>query len=143
MKKIINLSFLLLLSMLVVCSLVSCNTADRIGLWENATYQEDMEFGEGEKTVTVEVRAEERSVTFTVHTDKATLGEALLEHGLIAGEQGAYGLYIKVVNGITADYDVDASYWGFYRDGEYMLSGVDATEISGGEHYELVYEKQF
>lgn len=111
------------------------------GLWENATYTEDTEFGNGAKTVMVEVRAEERSITFKINTDKETLSDALVEHNLISGEKGAYGLYVKVVNGITADYNINQSYWAFTKNGESMMSGVDGAEISDGEHYELVYTK--
>ena len=111
------------------------------GLWKDATYLEDAEFGEGAKTVKVKVIAEDKSVTFTVKTDAATLGEALLAHNLIAGDQGDFGLYVKVVNGITADYDVDQSYWGFSKNGEYMMTGADMTEIADGECYEFTYAK--
>ena len=111
------------------------------GLWKDAVYRTDKTFGNGSKTVYVEVKIGDESITFTVKTDKATLGEALTEHSLIEGEQSAYGLYVKKVNGVTADYDIDKSYWGFYKNGEYMMSGVDTTNISDGEHYELVYEK--
>ena len=111
------------------------------GLWANATYLEDTSFGEGAKTVTVKVIVEDKSVTFTIKTDAKTLGEALLAHNLIAGEQGDFGLYVKVVNGITADYDVDQSYWGFSKNGEYMMTGVDGTDIADGEAYELTYTK--
>ena len=89
----------------------------------------------------VEVKVEEQSVTFTIHTDADTLGEALLEHELIAGEDSQYGIYVKTVNGILADYDIDKSYWGFYQNGEYLMSGVDTTAIVGGEHFEIVYSK--
>ncbi len=139
MKKTLN-TFLLLLA-LTLC-LVSCGgAADTDTLWESAMYTEDTELGEGEKTVVVEVTVKEHSVTFTLNTDKAILGDALIEHALIDGEAGQFGLYIKKVNGITADYDADQSYWAFYQNGEYMLTGVDTTEIFGGEHYELVYTK--
>ena len=111
------------------------------GLWANATYLEDTTFGEGAKTVTVKVIVEDKSVTFTIKTDAETLGEALLAHNLIAGDQGDFGLYVKVVNGITADYDVDQSYWGFSKNGEYMMTGVDGTAIADGEVYELTYTK--
>lgn len=111
------------------------------GLWANATYLEDTTFGEGAKTVTVKVIVEDKSVTFTLKTDAETLGEALLAHNLIAGEKGDFGLYVKVVNGITADYDVDQSYWGFSKNGEYMMTGVDGTAIADGEVYELTYTK--
>lgn len=111
------------------------------GLWKDATYLSDAEFGEGAKTVKVKVIAEDKSVTFTVKTDAATLGEALLAHGLIAGDEGQYGLYIKYVNGIRADYDLDKRYWNFTKNGEYMMTGADMTEIADGECYEFTYAK--
>ena len=135
MKKTIRIISLLLL---VCIALTACNTVSAEGLWENATYRRDTELGTGAKTVFVEVKAGEDSVTFTIHTDKEMLGDALLEHNLIAGEEGAYGLYVKLVNGIAADYDKDGSYWGFYKNGEMMLVGVDGAVIADGEHYELV-----
>lgn len=140
MKKILSVTSLLL-TLVMLFALVSCNTVEKTGAWENATYLKDTELGKGEKTVEVEVVAEEQSVTFTIHTDKATLGEALLEHGLIAGEDGPFGLYVKTVNGILADYDVDGYYWGFYKNGEMMMVGVDGAAIADGEHYELKREK--
>jgi hypothetical protein len=142
MKKMIRSVVLVALVLSFVLCLVSCNEKiDAEGLWENATYRSDKEFGKGEKTVEVEVKVEEQSVTFTIHTDAETLGAALLEHELIAGEDGQYGIYVKTVNGILADYDVDKSYWGFYQNGEYLMSGVDTTAIVGGEHFEIVYSK--
>ena len=142
MKKMIRSVVLVALALSFVLCLVSCNEKiDAEGLWENATYRSDKEFGKGEKTVEVEVKVEEQSVTFTIHTDADTLGAALLEHELIAGEDGQYGIYVKTVNGILADYDIDKSYWGFYQNGEYLMSGVDTTAIVGGEHFEIVYSK--
>lgn len=142
MKKMIRSVVLVALVLSFVLCLVSCNEKiDAEGLWENATYRSDKEFGKGEKTVEVEVKVEEQSVTFTIHTDADTLGAALLEHELIAGEDGQYGIYVKTVNGILADYDVNKSYWGFYQNGEYLMSGVDTTTIVGGEHFEIVYSK--
>ena len=140
MKKKIKSTLSVILSLVFIFCLVSCsNTVDEKGLWENAIYLNDTEFGSGEKTVQVEVTAEDRSVTFTVNTDKDILGDALLEHGLIAGEEGPYGLYIKVVNGITADYDINQSYWSLCKNGEYMTVGADGAEITNGEHYEFIY----
>ena len=142
MKKMIRSVVLVALVLSFVLCLVSCNEKiDAEGLWENATYRSDKEFGKGEKTVEVEVKVEEQSVTFTIHTDADTLGAALLEHGLIAGEDGQFGIYVKTVNGILADYDVNKSYWGFYQNGEYLMSGVDTTAIVGGEHFEIIYSK--
>jgi len=119
----------------------SDKTVTREGIWENATYLEDTEFGSGKNTVAVEVKAGEQSVIFTVKTDKDTVGAALLEHKLIEGDEGQYGLYIKKVNGITADYDVDQHYWGFFINGEYATTGVDTTKITEGATYKLEYTK--
>ena len=142
MKNIIKSTLSILLAVMMVVCMVSCGeTIDKEGLWENATYRKDMEFGSGAKTVVVEVKAEEQTVTFTVKTDKDTVGAALIEHGLISGEEGPYGLYVKAVNGITADYDVDKSYWAFYINGEYAMTGVDATDITEGTTYQLEYTK--
>ena len=142
MKKTVSSIICTVLSIVLVVCLASCgNTVDADGLWENATYRKDTELGKGATTVQLEVKAGEESITFTIKTDKKTLGDALFEHELITGDQSQYGLYIKSVNGIRADYDLDKSYWGFYKNGEYMLTGVDGTEIADGEHYELVYEK--
>ena len=142
MKKIINSTVSVLLSLVLIFALVGCgNTVDASGLWENATYLKDMEFGSGAKTVTVEVKVGEQAVTFTIKTDKDTVGAALLENNLIAGDESEYGLYVKVVNGITADYDVDQSYWSFYINGEYAMTGVDTTDIDETAVYQLVYTK--
>lgn len=150
MKKTLAL---VLVAVIACLTLVSCNTLDKVmdmisgktesaaDLWDSATYNSDAEFGEGDKTVEVEVRVEDKSVTFTIHTDADTLGDALLENGLIVGENGAYGLYVKTVNGMLADYDIDGSYWSFYENGEMMMTGVDGEFIFGGEHYEIIYAK--
>ena len=138
LKKIVSL----LLIFIVVLAFVACkNEAKQDSLWANATYTNDTVLGEGEKVLTVKVEAEGKSVIFTVKTDKTTVGDALMEHSLISGDQGDYGLYIKYVNGIKADYDTDKAYWGFFKNGEYMMTGVDTTEFESGQQYELVYTK--
>lgn len=84
---------------------------------------------------------ETRETKFEVHTDKATVGEALQEVKLISGDESAYGLYVKTVNGITADYDTDKTYWAFYINGEYAMTGVDATAVEAGKTYSFKIEK--
>lgn len=79
--------------------------------------------------------------TFDITTSKATVGEALLDEGLIAGENSEYGLYVTSVNGMTADWDNDQTYWAFYIDGEYAMTGVDATEVTEGATYSFVLTK--
>ena len=83
------------------------------------------------------VDKEGKQTEFEIHTNKQVVGEALLELELIEGSEGAYGLYVKTVNGITLDYDTDKMYWAFYENGKYAVSGVDTTEIVVGTKYEF------
>ena len=69
------------------------------------------------------------------------VGAALLKLGVIAGEASEYGLYVKPVNGATADYDADGTYWGLYINGEYAMTGVDATTLEAGATYAFRVEK--
>lgn len=120
---------------------VSSEIVKTEGLWASATYTEDKSFGEGAKTAYVEVKADDKSITFTLKTDKENLADALLEHKLVEGDDSQFGLYIKKVNGILADYDINKSYWSLCKDGQALMTGASDTKISDGEHYELVYTK--
>ena len=84
---------------------------------------------------------EGKETSFDITTQKATVGEALLDQGLIEGEDGEYGLYVTTVNGVSADWDKDQTYWAFYIDGEYAMTGVDATEVTAGATYSMVLTK--
>ena len=95
-----------------------------------------------EKTFTFEVVTEDGQVTtFTVTTEKATVGEALLDEGLIEGEDSQYGLYVKKVNGVYADYAETGTYWAFYVNGAYGAAGVDVTPVEDGATYAFKVEK--
>lgn len=138
MKKTVSI----IASLVLVLALLSCSAGGGAGEWQTAVYAADTELGSGAQTAIVEVETPEGVITFTIRTDKATVGEALQEHELIAGEQGQYGLYVKAVNGTVADYDTDKSYWAFYIDGEYAMTGVDTTPIVQTQRYRLAYVKE-
>lgn len=70
-----------------------------------------------------------------------TVGEALIDAGLIEGEEGPYGLYVKKVCGETADYDKDGTYWALYVGGEYSTKGVDTLKCSEVTEVEFRVEK--
>lgn len=109
---------------------------------EQAVAEDKAVVGEGNTVFTFSVvDADGVETFFEVHTDKATVGEALLENNLIEGEASDYGLYVKTVNGVKADYDADGAYWAFYVDGQYAQSGVDTTNIEEGKIYTFKYEK--
>ena len=98
--------------------------------------------GEGQsKFLFTVVDKDGNETNFEIQTDKENVGEALLDLELIAGEDSEYGLFVKEVNGITADYNVDQTYWAFYVDGEYAMSGVDTTVIEEGKAYAFKVEK--
>ena len=151
-KIITKLSFVLIIFMMV--SLASCDlfkqttTTSFVGteenplpeIWKTATYTKDTELGEGSKSFMFKVDAEGYAITFTIHTNEETVGAALLSLNLIAGEDSQYGLYVKTVNGMLADYDVDQTYWAFYENGEYA-NGVDATNVTEGYTYSFVRTK--
>ena len=164
MKHIINSLLALLLAAILALSFTACGTnpktpeqpvgnktaqtqastengIPKTGLWKNAVYLADTELGEGATKIIVEVKAEEQSIKCTVYTNETKVGAALLAAGLIDGDISEYGLYVKVVNGITADYSIDQSYWAFYINGEYATTGVDSTNITDGAEYQLVYTK--
>lgn len=102
---------------------------------------QDNVLGEGKTTFTLKVTFKDgSSKTYTVNTDKKTVGEALMEHDLLAGEAGPYGLYVKTVAGETVDFDTDGKYWAFYVDGAYAMTGVDTTDVTAGTEYEFKVE---
>jgi predicted small lipoprotein YifL len=79
---------------------------------------------------------------FEVNYDtEKTVGEALVNEGLISGEKGQYGLMVDTVDGQRYDYNEDGAYWAFNINGEYAMTGVDTTPIKDGEVYSFVATK--
>lgn len=131
----------LFLSALMLLSLVGCNSGAGQPAG-NKVIEDGATIGEGDKSfVTEVVDADGNTVKFTVQTNEKTVGEALQKLGVIDGEEGDYGLYIKTVNGITADYNKDGVYWAFYVDGEYAMTGADMTDVVDGTVYTFRVEK--
>ncbi len=134
-----------LASILVICLMLSvcaCNSRQ-----ENSTEPTVVTITDGQNigkgatqfTLTV-VDVEGKEVTAQINTDKATVGEALIELGLVAGETGDCGLMITTVNGTTLDFNKDGKYWAFYIGDEYAMTGVDQTDITAGATYMLKAE---
>lgn len=147
-KKMISWFLCVMLIVAMAFTTVGCNTKKQDDGSQSATQageivvSEDNILGEGQNKFFFTVVDKDGNETlFEIHTDEAMVGEALLALGLIEGEAGDYGLYVKKVNGITADYDVDQTYWAFYINGEYANSGVDTTPVTDGETYSFKVEK--
>lgn len=94
------------------------------------------------KKITIEVVDDAgESAMYTVQTDAEYLRQAIEEtEGLVVeGEEGTFGLFVKTVNGVTADYDTNGAYWAFFVDGGYCNYGVDEQPIEDGQVYRIVY----
>ena len=95
-----------------------------------------------EKTITVTVIDDKgESTVFNITTTSSNLRGALEQEKLVEGDESEYGLYVKVVNGLRADYDLDKAYWSFSKDGVLLMTGVDDTIIADGDRYEITYVK--
>ena len=73
---------------------------------------------------------------FPISTTAENLGDALVEEGLVEGEESSYGLFITTVDGETAD-DSNQEWWCLTKGGEMWNYGADSTEISDGDTFEL------
>lgn len=125
-------------------SLISSNETSALdetdaGLWNGATYTENTEIGAGAHSVLITVSIDGKSVAITVKSDKDNLAEMLTESGLAEGDESEYGLYIKRVNGVLADYNVDQSYWSLLQNGTPTAVGASSITVKDGDAYELAY----
>lgn len=136
-KRILAVCLLIITSIFIV----SCKAPEDPAVKGDPIYTADTALGTGENTFNFKViNYEGREINFVISTDKTIVGEALTEVGLIEGEKGPYGTYVKRVNGIRADYNVDGKYWAFHIDGLTAPDSVDKTEITPGAQYAFVVE---
>lgn len=140
-KKLLTVILSAMLMTAMVFGLSGCGSKEKNVSTETTVYEDGAVIGEGDTVFEFSVinTAGEESV-FEVHTNKETVGDALLENGVIAGEDGDYGLYVKTVNGETVDFEEDGKYWAFYINGEYGMTGVDATTITEWDSYAFKVE---
>lgn len=93
--------------------------------------------GEGKLSFNFNVTDAEGNVSyFEIHTDKKTVGEALMELDIIESDDGL----VKTINEKTYDYEKDGKYWAFYINGVYGTTGVETTNIVTGATYEFKAE---
>ena len=125
MKKLISL----ILVLLTLISLTACGAPEAEAEGPKVSFTLIIVDDQGNET------------TKTIETTRTIVGDALLDEGLIEGEEGDYGMFITKVNGIYADYNETGTYWSFYIDGEYAMTGIDQTDIVDGATYMLKVEK--
>lgn len=86
-------------------------------------------------TITV-VDGEGASTVFNLNTNQEFLRGALEDEKLVEGEESEYGLFIKTVNGITAD-ESQQQWWCITKNGQAVETGADTTPVADGDAFEL------
>ena len=92
---------------------------------------------EGSKTVTIEVIDDKGdSKKYEVMTDALYLADAMEDAGITYEAKDGY---VNTVNGITADYNKDKSYWAFYINGIYCNFGITEQPVNDGDSFKIEY----
>ena len=130
-----------LVALIAVTALAGCN-GNHGGLDAPPSHAVEsiQEIGQGETVFRLEITAPDGTLTaWDVNTNEETVGAALLAVGLIGGEETEFGLFVTEVNGVSANFDVNGAFWGFFIDGAFAITGVDTTAIESGVTYAFVY----
>lgn len=142
MKKWLSLAGCIVLIAAMALCISGCSDFAEEAPTEPTVFSDGDVMGQGARTFTLIVEELDGSkISVSVNTDRQIVGQALEDLGIIKGENGIYGMFIKAVNGKTYEYEKDGAYWAFYIDGDYALTGVDQTEIQEGVVYMLKAER--
>lgn len=134
-KRIWSLFACLVLITAMALTVTGCQNTSETGETASSENTTSLEEKQAVSFTFVVVDENKKEQTFTINTTEKTVGDALLKEGLIEGEEGEYGLYVKTVNGKTLDFNKDGAYWAFYCGDEYAASGAETTEIIDGGIY--------
>lgn len=96
----------------------------------------------GAKTVTINVvNSEGETKEYVVKTDAEYLRQVMDEAKgfTYEGVEDATSFMVMTVNGETADWSVDQSYWGFYINGEYCNYGINEQPVADGDVFTIEY----
>ena len=140
-QRFLSSLLLLLLSAAIALSAVACFDGQGSGVATTSQIPpvELENIGEGQTEFifrTVFLSGESRD--YRVRTDKINLAEALLELGLIEGEESIYGIYVKSVCGEVVDFNTHGKYWALYVNGEYSMVGASSVDIVSGFEYSFI-----
>ncbi len=134
------LCFVLIAAMALFATACNDNTTSTPQSGNSGQTQAEI-VGQGQTEFAFNVTFKDGSTkSYTIKTDKAIVGDALVELELISGQDSQYGLMVETVCGETVIYDTDGKYWAFYVNGEYAMSGVDTTNIENGATYAFKVE---
>lgn len=92
---------------------------------------------EGSKKVVIEiVIPDQESKELTLKTDAKYLRQVLEDNSIVKGTEDVYGLFITEVDGRSAD-TTKQEWWCITKDGATVNTGVDATPVIDGDHFEI------
>ncbi len=86
------------------------------------------------------VQKDGSATKYGVYAKEDSLGKSLSSMGIIAGEEGPYGLMIKSVLGTEHVYETTGYVWMIYVNGEQAQTGIDSIMIEDGATYTLKVE---
>ena len=89
-------------------------------------------------SITFKIVKDGQTSEFPLETSKKYLADALVEAKLV--EYASDGYY-TTINGITADWNTDKSYWWITVDGKDSMKGLNDIELTDGGSYEVTYKK--
>ena len=134
-NRLTSVVSLVLVLLLIAAACTSC--APRLTDL-GATIVAEKEVGEGEKTITLTVvNGANEATVYTVHTDAEFLRGAIEPHGLVAGTESTFGMWVMTVDGILAD-ESKQQWWKLYDGTEQSNYGVDTLAIKDGGSYTYV-----
>jgi hypothetical protein len=131
MKKLLAM----ILALTLVFSLAGCVT----NITPDPTAPEKP--GDAEQKLQFTVIVTHKDLTekiFLYEVEPGKLGDVLEEAGLIVSQGADDGMF-HTVDGEKADWNTDKSYWAFYEENDYAMTGIYDTDIVNGRTYKLVY----
>ncbi len=94
---------------------------------------------DGSKQIEVTVVYKDKTEKlYEIDTDAEYLADALLEEELITKTEYEAGYY-TVIDGVTADYNVDSAWWCVTKGGEMTSVGMNQQPIADGDEFEITY----
>lgn len=113
-----------------------------VGLMAGIWFANRPETQEGSKAYTVTVVHKDGTAkNFDYRTDAEYLAEALLEEGLVSGDDSQYGLTIIAVDGEAAVWETDKAYWAIWIGEEMAMTGASEIPVYDGSTFKLEYTR--
>lgn len=130
------------LSTRLFCLLIGFFTVAAVVVTLSACVSDREKVSEGKKNIIVYVVDDkgERSV-YHIETECKYLRGAIEKELNLEGDESEFGLYVKKVNGVLADFEKNGAYWSFSKNGELLMTGIDTAIISDGDTFDIVYTK--